>query len=87
MEQLVTPTSTARYTIYGSPLFTMSQPQIQITLKLGQPLKVEVLNERGSSCTKLTEALHKLGETSATLKPEYYEEPCQQVSDRVNIGD
>ncbi|NEQ64315.1 MAG: DUF2997 domain-containing protein [Symploca sp. SIO2D2] len=65
----------------------MSTPQIQITFKLGQPLKVEVLNAKGSSCTKLTEALDKLGETSTTLKSEFYEEPALQVTDSVSIGE
>lgn len=65
----------------------MSTPQIQITLKLGQPLNVEVLNVQGSSCTKLTEALDKLGKSSTTIKPEFYEEPNLHVTDRVNIGD
>ncbi|HAG84747.1 MAG TPA: hypothetical protein DCL61_27235 [Cyanobacteria bacterium UBA12227] len=65
----------------------MSTPQIQITLKLGQPLKVEVLNAQGSNCKKITQALDKLGETSTTLKPEFYEQPNLQVIDSVNIGE
>jgi hypothetical protein len=66
---------------------SMSAPKIQITLKLGQPLKVEVLDVRGSSCTKLTEALDKLGQSSTTIKPEFYEEANLRVTDSVNIGD
>lgn len=53
-----------------------SPTQIQITLKPGQPLKVEVLNAQGSTCTKLTQALDKLGTSSTTLKPEYYQDSC-----------
>jgi beta-lactam-binding protein with PASTA domain len=54
----------------------MSQPiQIKITQSKGQPLKVEVFNMSGESCTELTAPLHQLGITEIQLKDEYFEEP------------
>jgi beta-lactam-binding protein with PASTA domain len=54
----------------------MSQPiQIKITQSKGQPLKVEVFNMIGESCTELTAPLHQLGITEIQLKDEYFEEP------------
>ncbi len=54
----------------------MSQPiQIQITQTKGQPLKVEVFNAEGETCTAITAPLNQLGCSQTQLKPEYFKPP------------
>ena len=65
----------------------METPKIKITLKPGEPIKVEALNVKGSGCTAMTQPLMNLGEAGSTeLKSEYYEEPNIQISNSVDIG-
>jgi hypothetical protein len=65
----------------------METPKIKITLKPGEPIKVEALNVKGSGCTAMTPPLMNLGEAGSTeLKSDYYEEPDIQISSRVDIG-
>ena len=64
----------------------MTQPQIKITQKLGEPLCVEILNVEGSSCQELTKSLEQLGQTQTTFKPEYYAQPSVQLNNEVNLG-
>jgi len=65
----------------------METPKIKITLKPGEPIKVEAFNIKGSGCTAMTQPLMNLGEAGSTeLKSEYYEEPDIQISSRVDIG-
>ncbi|MCU0567186.1 MAG: DUF2997 domain-containing protein [Oculatellaceae cyanobacterium Prado106] len=49
------------------------EPTIKITLKLGEPMAVEVSGVRGNSCQSLTKPLEKLGSVAIlALKPEYF---------------
>jgi hypothetical protein len=49
------------------------EPTIKITLKLGEPMAVEVSGVQGSSCKALTKPLESLGQIEKlTEKPEYY---------------
>jgi hypothetical protein len=49
------------------------EPTITITLKLGEPIAVEVTGVQGSSCKALTKPLEQLGQVEQFReKPEYY---------------
>jgi hypothetical protein len=49
------------------------EPTIKITLKLGEPMAVEVSGVQGSGCKSLTKPLANLGQIEKlTEKPEYY---------------
>jgi hypothetical protein len=49
------------------------EPTITITLKLGEPIAVEVSGVQGSSCKALTKPLEQLGQVEQfTEKPEFY---------------
>jgi hypothetical protein len=61
------------------------QPEIIITQKLGQPLKVEVKNVSGESCTDLTKPLDKLGEIKTDLKPEFYQQSTVDLNEEITI--
>ena len=56
---------------------TTEQPKIKITLKPGEPVKVEAMNFTGSSCTEATKALLNMGQSDTELKPEFYEQDVQ----------
>jgi hypothetical protein len=52
----------------------MTQPTIKITITPNQPMKVEVENATGSSCTELTQPLVDNGTlVQQELKREYFE--------------
>ncbi len=59
-------------------------PKIKITLKPGEPMKVEAINFKGSSCIKATEALLNMGESRTELKTEFYEQEVD-ATHSVNI--
>jgi hypothetical protein len=49
------------------------EPTITITLKLGEPIAVEVSGVQGSGCKALTKSLEQLGQVEQFReKPEYY---------------
>jgi hypothetical protein len=66
----------------------MTTPTVKITIKPGQPVKIEALNVQGSGCMALTQPLREaFGETEAPiLKPEFYEEATVNVDSQVNVG-
>jgi hypothetical protein len=49
------------------------EPTIKVTLKLGQPMAIEVTGVQGTGCKSLTKPLEQLGVVERlTEKPEYY---------------
>jgi hypothetical protein len=49
------------------------EPTITITLKLGEPIAIEVSGVQGSGCKALTKPLEQLGEVEQFReKPEFY---------------
>jgi hypothetical protein len=49
---------------------------IKVTLKLGEPMAIEVIGAQGSSCKALTKPLEQLGVVeNFTAKPEFYTQP------------
>jgi Protein of unknown function (DUF2997) len=49
------------------------EPTIKVTLKLGEPIAVEVTGVQGSGCKSLTQPLLQMGKVERlTEKPEYY---------------
>jgi hypothetical protein len=49
---------------------------IKVTLKLGEPMAIEVSGAQGSSCKALTKPLEQLGAVeNFTAKPEFYTQP------------
>jgi hypothetical protein len=63
----------------------MSQTQIIIKQKKGQPLQVEVVGVPDSSCRNITEPLETLGQVEVTPKPEMYAEPTITTFSTVEI--
>jgi hypothetical protein len=61
------------------------QPQIIITQKVGEPLKVEVQNISGETCTNLTKPLDKLGQTTTDFKPEFYQDNTVNLTEKITI--
>jgi Protein of unknown function (DUF2997) len=52
------------------------EPTIKVTLKLGEPMAIEVIGAQGSNCKALTKPLEKLGVVeNFTAKPEFYAQP------------
>jgi Protein of unknown function (DUF2997) len=51
----------------------METAAIKVTLKLGEPMAIEVVGAQGSSCKALTKPLEQLGVVeNFTTKPEFY---------------
>ena len=51
----------------------MMEPTIKVTLKLGEPMAIEVTGVQGTGCKSLTKPLERLGTVERlTEKPEYY---------------
>jgi hypothetical protein len=49
------------------------EPTIKVTLKLGEPMAIEVTGVQGTGCKSLTKPLERLGTVERnTEKPEYY---------------
>jgi hypothetical protein len=49
------------------------EPTIKITLKLGEPIAIEVSGVQGTGCKALTKPLEQLGQVEQfTEKPEFY---------------
>jgi Protein of unknown function (DUF2997) len=49
------------------------EPTIKVTLKLGEPVAIEVTGVQGTGCKSLTKPLEQLGVVERlTEKPEYY---------------
>jgi Protein of unknown function (DUF2997) len=49
------------------------EPTIKVTLKLGEPMAIEVTGVQGTGCKSLTKTLEQLGTVERlTEKPEYY---------------
>jgi hypothetical protein len=49
------------------------EPTIKVTLKLGEPMAIEVTGVQGTGCKSLTKSLERLGTVERhTEKPEYY---------------
>jgi len=61
------------------------QPQIIITQKVGEPLKVEVQNISGETCTNLTKPLDKLGQTTTDFKPEFYQQTSVNLTEKISL--
>jgi hypothetical protein len=54
---------------------------IKVTLKLGEPMAIEVIGAQGSSCKALTKPLEKLGAVeNFTAKPEFYTQPVTTIA-------
>lgn len=54
----------------------MTQPIIKVTIAPNQPMKVEVENATGTSCTELTQPLVDQGNlVEQEFKPEYFDNP------------
>ncbi|MGL5192962.1 MAG: DUF2997 domain-containing protein [Chroococcales cyanobacterium] len=54
----------------------MTQPIIKITITPNQPMKVEVENATGTSCTELTQPLVDNGTlVEQNFKQEYFDDP------------
>jgi Protein of unknown function (DUF2997) len=52
------------------------EPTIKVTLKLGEPMAIEVTGVQGTGCKSLTKPLEQLGTVERlTEKPEYYSQP------------
>lgn len=63
----------------------MTTVQIKITHRLGEALKVEVLNGEGRSCQDLTQPLEQLGASQTTLKAEYYQEAAVELTQPLKL--
>lgn len=61
------------------------QPQIIITQKVGEPLKIEVQNISGENCTQLTKPLDKLGEITINFKPEFYQPTAVNLTAQITV--
>lgn len=70
---------------FNLQLAMTEQPKIKITLKPGEPVKIEALNFSGNSCTAATEALRQMGESSTELKPEFYDQVETVVNANINL--
>jgi hypothetical protein len=54
---------------------------IKVTLKLGEPMAIEVIGAQGSSCKALTKPLEQLGTVeNFTAKPEFYTQPVTTIA-------
>ena len=62
------------------------QPQIIITQKQGEPLKIEVQNISGENCTQLTKPLDKLGEVTINFKPEFYQVTSVNLTEEIAMN-
>jgi Protein of unknown function (DUF2997) len=52
------------------------EPTIKVTLKLGEPMAIEVIGAQGANCKALTKPLEQLGVVeNFTAKPEFYAQP------------